>query len=469
MRAAIAALVLSLPLASAPAAAIPVQAGGGSSRERSGLAEDQALLQRQLARLRQTMEILAARFEAEGRAHAAKLLREGLTHLGDRAGEQGAKTLDELMGGSKSSLESGQTIQAVETQEAAVKSLEKLYAILTDRQGLDDLDKSLDELRKIQKDLSALADREKDLREKTGALGNRATSPERKALQEGIRKAIEAERSLLARTETRARESGEMEIESIARELEALAERQATDAAVLESWKPEERAPLEAASPEIAASQEAASTAQRLAQAARELRSASIAARDPKNELAPVARGLESAAEREERRERAAAAAANPNETRASKALRAGASAVDGAQPTPEGRASAARALDDQAAALEKAAEEALAAARSKQREASSALAKVADSQGPAGEVARRARAALETESASPGSDAQSPESSADGRPASSPDGRPTSGSEGRPTPGAEGRNDAKEGAGKQPPQKNDPAKPDRDLSLIHI
>jgi hypothetical protein len=454
MRAAIALLLLTGMFASAPAIAGAggPQAAGGSSRERSGLAEDQALLQRQLARLRQTMEILAARFEAEGRAHAAKLLREGLSHLGERGGEQGAKTLDELMGGSKSSLESGQTVQAVETQEAAVKSLEKLYAILTDRQGLDDLDKSLDELRKIKDDLASLADREKDLRAKTDALGSQATSPERKALQEGIQKAIEAERSLLARTETRARESGEMEIESIARELEALAERQATDAAVLESWKPEERAPLEAASPELAASQEAASTAQRLAQSARELRTASAAARDPKNELGPVARGLESAAEREERRERAAAAAANPNETRASKALRAGASAVNEAQPTPEGRANAARALDEHAAALEKAAEEALASARAKQREAAAALAQVAESKGQAGEIARRTRAALEADNASPGAQAGGS------------DERAQPGVEGSPT-GAREKGDAKSGSKPDAAKEPSPPPGSRDAS----
>src|SRR6187399_3010888 len=68
-----------------------------SGRERSGLAEDQALLLRQLTRLKQTMEILAAKYETEGRTHAAELLREGLKHLGARADGQGAKTLEELM------------------------------------------------------------------------------------------------------------------------------------------------------------------------------------------------------------------------------------------------------------------------------------------------------------------------------------------------------------------------------------
>jgi hypothetical protein len=41
-----------------------------------------------------------------------------------------------------------------------VKSLEKLYSILTDRAGLEDLQKSLDDLKKIQAELNALAERE---------------------------------------------------------------------------------------------------------------------------------------------------------------------------------------------------------------------------------------------------------------------------------------------------------------------
>jgi hypothetical protein len=384
---------------SAPPAADPQQPAGGNSRERSGLAEDQALLQRQLARLKQTMEILAARFEAEGRAHAAKLLREGLSHLGDRGGEQGAKTLDEMMGGSKTSLESGQTMQAIETQEAVVKSLEKLYAILTDRQGLDDLDRSLDELRKIKDDLAGLAGREKDLKEKTGALGEKAASPQAKDLAEGIKKAIEAQRNLLAATETQARESGEMEIESIARELEALLARQTTDTAVLETWQPGERSPLESAAPDVAESEEHASVAQRLAQAARELRTASSTARDPKGDLGAAARGLESSADREERRERAAAGGDEAKTTpaaRASSALRTGAKALSDAPPTPDGRSGAAKTLDEQAAALEKAAEEELAAARAKRQAASAALARIGAAKSPAADVAQRARAALD-------------------------------------------------------------------------
>jgi hypothetical protein len=282
------------------------QTPGGSSRERSGLAEDEALLQRQLTRLRQTMEILAARFETEGRTHAVKLLREGLSHISERATEQGSKTVDELMGGARASLDSGQTVQAVEVQESVVKSLEKLYAILTDRQDLDDLEHSLEALQKIKADLDKLAERERALHEKTSALETSAASPERKALEAGIQKALEAQQKLLGRTEAQARESGEMEIEAISRELEALLARQATDTAVLESWKPEERPALDAASPSLNQAAEHAAAAQRLAQAAREMRDGAAAARDAKRDLAAASRDLDSSASREERRERAA-------------------------------------------------------------------------------------------------------------------------------------------------------------------
>ncbi|HKC24079.1 MAG TPA: hypothetical protein VKF32_05020, partial [Thermoanaerobaculia bacterium] len=156
------AVLLAAAVSMSSAAPARAQQTGVSSRERSGLAEDQALLQRQLTRLRQTMEILAARFETEGRTHAAKLLREGLSHIGERATEQGSKTVDELMGGARASLDSGQTVQAVEVQESVVRSLEKLYAILTDRQGLDDLEHSLEALQRIKADLNKLADQEKE-------------------------------------------------------------------------------------------------------------------------------------------------------------------------------------------------------------------------------------------------------------------------------------------------------------------
>jgi len=404
------------------ASATPAPQAGGSSRERAGLAEDQALLQRQLARLRQTMETLASRFEAEGRTHAAKLLREGLSHLGERATTQGSKTIDELMGGSRSSLESGQTVQAVEVQAAIVKSLERLYAILTDRQGLEDLEKSLKSLQEIKTEIAALADRESELRERTSALERDAAGPEQRRLQEAIENALARQRSLLGRTEARARQSGEMEIEAIARELEALAERQETDASVLESWKPEERGALDAAATPLGVAAERASLAQRLAQAARELRAAAAVARDPEGDLAAAERELDAAADREERREKAARAeGAGENAAQASKALHAGARALADAPASPSGRENAARSAEEQAEALERAAEEALAAARAEREAARTALAELAVGKSATAGVAQRALTALPD--ASPASGSKAGALSAPGTQAN--DGRP--------------------------------------------
>src|SRR6187397_1049147 len=80
------------------------------TRTESQLAEDQALLRRQLQRLRQTMEVLAKRFEEEGRTHAATLLRDGLKQLEVRTEELGAKTIEELMNAAQESLAAGRSV-----------------------------------------------------------------------------------------------------------------------------------------------------------------------------------------------------------------------------------------------------------------------------------------------------------------------------------------------------------------------
>ena len=102
----------------------------GETRTQSSLAEDQALLLRQLKRLRSTMELLAQRFDAEGRKHAAELLRQGLKHLDERRPEFGDKTLEELMSASQQNIAAGMSVQALETQQRVIEALEKLYRIL---------------------------------------------------------------------------------------------------------------------------------------------------------------------------------------------------------------------------------------------------------------------------------------------------------------------------------------------------
>ena len=62
------AVLLSLgTLAAAPASGTPLPQDDGTSREQAALAEEQALIRRQLRRLRDTMGALADRLEAEGR------------------------------------------------------------------------------------------------------------------------------------------------------------------------------------------------------------------------------------------------------------------------------------------------------------------------------------------------------------------------------------------------------------------
>jgi hypothetical protein len=87
--------------------ASPVHQDGGTTREQAALAEEQELLRRQVRQLTQTMEALAGRFETEGRAHAAQLLRGALAHLTERNEEAGSLTLDELMGASGLDLTGG--------------------------------------------------------------------------------------------------------------------------------------------------------------------------------------------------------------------------------------------------------------------------------------------------------------------------------------------------------------------------
>src|SRR5262245_54847496 len=82
-------LLLALPLSLLLARPARAQAGGITERDLAGIVEEQALLTRQLERLRDTMEVLLQRIEAEGRTRTAELLREGLTLLGQRADAAG--------------------------------------------------------------------------------------------------------------------------------------------------------------------------------------------------------------------------------------------------------------------------------------------------------------------------------------------------------------------------------------------
>ncbi|MBL8860507.1 MAG: hypothetical protein JNK02_00710, partial [Planctomycetes bacterium] len=298
------ALVICSGLATAPTTAAQ------DSRAETQLAEDQALLKRQLQRLRQTMEVLAQRFESEGRTHAATLLRDGLKELDARSEELGAKTLDELMAAAQENLSAGRAVQSIEAQEAAVKSLERLYSILTDRRGLEDLQKSLAGLQQIRQELSELARDEARLRAETAALKERAQTAEQRALRQGIERARAAQRALQERTEAEARASHDLDLAAIEREIEELLRDQRADSGVLSAWKPGERVALENAARAAERATTPAARAERLARAASELQAAARAARAGEAEAGEAQRGLERAAEREQRHARASSDAA---------------------------------------------------------------------------------------------------------------------------------------------------------------
>ncbi|MDF1801160.1 MAG: hypothetical protein P1V81_18490, partial [Planctomycetota bacterium] len=129
----------------APARAVATQ-DEALTRELAGLAEEQALLARQIQRLRQTMEVLVGRLEAEGRVRAVELLREGLAVLDSRAEEAGSLTLDERMERAREELSGGQWMQSLERQRTVIADLEALLEVLLDRQDLDQLEQRLAEL-----------------------------------------------------------------------------------------------------------------------------------------------------------------------------------------------------------------------------------------------------------------------------------------------------------------------------------
>ena len=140
------------------------------SRQRASLAEEQAILRRQLRRLKESMRALISRFEEEGRVHSAEVLRKALGHLDQRDEEQGSQTLEELMDSSHGELRSGLSGKALDNQEKVIAGLEKLLVILLDREGVENIEESLEELRQLSAELDALANEEQQLREETDQL-----------------------------------------------------------------------------------------------------------------------------------------------------------------------------------------------------------------------------------------------------------------------------------------------------------
>lgn len=393
-------LALLLALVTAPGVARAAQdEAAGDSRELAGIAEEQALLRRQLERLRNTMTVLLERIEAEGRTHTAELLRGGLELLEERSAPEGAApaTVEETMELSRDSIEHGQLVQSLERQEETIAQLERLLSVLMDRKNLEALEESIDELKALREGLEDLAGRESQLREDTRALQEDSASEGQRALQQQIDALLQAQRAQLQRNEALGRETGTMELELLERELQRLVEDQSTDAEVLAAWDPGEEAELAQVAQALQEARTAEARAARLRDAAATLRDIAdeVQQAPPGSETTPWAETLEKAATREERHERVSGDEAAG---RTAEALRRGAEAVrdtDLASSDPGPREATAGELRDLADELERAAQEARAPSPEAMAATAAGLEELAQRDTAGGAVAREAMEAV--------------------------------------------------------------------------
>ncbi|MFT6040860.1 MAG: hypothetical protein ACI9C2_001026, partial [Gammaproteobacteria bacterium] len=248
------------------------------SRELAGLAEEQALLTRQIQRLRQTMEVLTGRLEAEGRTHAVGLLRDGLAIIDRRAETSEGLTLDERMGEARDELTGGQWMQSMERQQTVVADLESLLEVLLDRQDLDKLEQKLEQIAATKEALANLSREQSDLQRESEEFEASLQQGAVKDFTEGLSELQQAERDLLQRTEASGRSSTTLERERIERELLELQQAEDRVAELLAGWEPggkgelaEARAELELAQDKERAAQLLEQTAERLERTAEEL------------------------------------------------------------------------------------------------------------------------------------------------------------------------------------------------------
>jgi len=210
------------------AAALAAPAPAQSDTQIQTLAEEQEMLRRRLDTLRQKMTLLAGRLDAEGRTHAADLLRRGLARLDliDTSGH----SLDRAMAKAAGDLRGGTPGSVLEVQERIASDLEQLLSILLDRQDLERLEKELEAYREWLETLEGLTKQEQELRGETQELSRRGAS-------EAEREAREAIEGLRARQAELARQAEETErslrsLQQAADELDRLV---ASQGAVLDS------------------------------------------------------------------------------------------------------------------------------------------------------------------------------------------------------------------------------------------
>ncbi|HRV82979.1 MAG TPA: hypothetical protein P5218_16225, partial [Planctomycetota bacterium] len=207
------------------------------SREQAALAEEQALIARQIKRLRGVMSALEQRLRTEGRVHAAGLLAEALKELEEREGDAGA-TLEEQVNLSSDGLRTGSTMRAIEDQQAALRRMERLLEVLLDRKRVEDLEQELQQLGELKQGLSDAQNEQRQLSEETRALGQESQSAEQKALQKELAQMVAKQQALLAQVEQNARETGAFDLERIAEELAQSIADQQLNLDALGAWKP---------------------------------------------------------------------------------------------------------------------------------------------------------------------------------------------------------------------------------------
>ncbi len=389
----VAAVLVASPLTAAPAPQDDLLHG----KELEDIAEEQALLHRQLERLRKTMKVLLERIEAEGRTHTAELLREGLTLFDELTGgdDENAThlTLEARMIEAKEAAERGRLVYFIEQQNLLISQLERLLDILHDRKNLEALEERIEELRELQDELGALSSQESELRRQTQELREQTSNDAQKSLERALSEMIDRQRAMLGQNEELGRASGTLELEQLERQLEALIADQEVDRAVLSAWDPEETAELAEAKPALEQARRAEAQGARLDEAAAALRGAAreLRSRDSELDTEQIRALLEEAAHRAERHERVSGDAAAK---RVAEAYRRSADALEasGASEAEE----AANDLESEAAALERAADEARIPAEQARQDALEALEELAARDSAAGAGAESVREALE-------------------------------------------------------------------------
>ncbi len=359
---------------------------GGISREQAALAEEQALIRRQLRRLRETMSALAGRLESEGRVHAAGLLRDALKDLDQRSEESNGRTLEELIDSSRDDLSGGRTMSALERQRAVEARLMRLLEILLDRRSLDTLEEELARLKEIKEALRELSGQEAGLQEKTAALIQASKTREHLSLETALERINQEQRDLLHRSEELAHSSGTFDLEQLRTRLAEMLSDQELAVGALSTWSPADAQRLEALRPALEAARSAEEQAMSLQESAD-----SLAASAQADDLEASSAAL---AEESARKGRQAQASGDELLQEAAKALAEIAEQMRSAN-TEAQKAAAKAAAQSQAQQLAEAATEARNAARKARSETLPAAEQIATEQTTTGAAAKRIAEAL--------------------------------------------------------------------------